>query len=112
MVTFFIHIVPTAPPVNLTVVVVDSRSLRLSWNPPPEEDQNGAVLGYSITITAVRTGTKLQYNSTSTSLTVSELHPYYTYRCRVAARTTFGMGPFTTGIEQTTGQDGIFQVQL
>ena len=109
---FFLQIVPTAPPGNLTVVVLDSRSLRLSWNPPPDEHQNGEVLGYSITVTAVRAGTKLQYNSTSTSLTVSDLHPYYTYHCRVAALTTAGMGPFTTVVEQTTEQDGMFQVIL
>ena len=109
MLTFFIRIVPTAPPGNLTVVVLDSRSLQLSWNPPPDEHQNGEVLGYNITITAVTTGTKLQYNSiTSTSLTVSDLHPYNTYRCRVAAFTTAGTGPFTTVLEQTTEQDGMF----
>ena len=100
-------LVPTASPENLTVVVLDSRSLRLSWNPLPAEHQNGEVLGYSITITAVETWTSSQYNSTSKSLTISELHPYYTYRCRVAAFNSAGVGPFTTVVEKTTDQDGM-----
>ena len=108
--TFFIQTVPTAPPGNLTVVVLDSRSLQLSWNSPPDEHQNGEVLGYSISIAAVRTGTKLQYNSTSISLIVSDLDPYSTYHCRVAAFTIAGTGPFTPVVEQTTEQDGMFQV--
>ena len=101
-------LVPTASPENLTVVVLDSRSLRLSWNPLAAEHQNGDVLGYRITITAVETGTASQYNSTSTSLTISELHPYYTYQCKVAAFNSAGVGPFTTVVEKMTDQDGMY----
>lgn len=105
-------LVPTAPPENLTVVVLDSRSLRLSWTPLPAEHQNGEVLGYSITLVAVETGTAPQHNSSSTSLTISELHPYYTYQCRVAAFNSAGMGPFTAVVEKMTDQDGMYMFQV
>ena len=101
-------LVPTAPPENLTVVVLDSRSLRLSWTPLPADHQNGEVLGYSITLVAVETGTASQHNSSSTSLTISELHPYYTYQCRVAAFNSAGIGPFTAVVEKMTDQDGMY----
>ena len=84
-------------------------SLQLFWSPPPAEHQNGEILEYRVTIVEVETGREMQYNSTPTSMTASPLHPYYSYRCRVAAVTTAGIGPFTTAVEQRTDQDGVLQ---
>ena len=39
-------------------------------------------------------------------LTVTELHPYHTYSCRVAAATSIGIGPFTPAILLETLEDG------
>ena len=39
-------------------------------------------------------------------LTVTELHPYHTYSCRVAAATRIGTGPFTPTILLETLEDG------
>ena len=104
----FSQIVPTAAPDDFTITVLDSMSLQLSWSPPPTEHRNGEILEYRIRIVEVETGREMQYNSTSTSMTASPLHPYYSYQCRVAAVTTAGIGPFTTVVEQRTDQDGTF----
>ena len=100
--------VPTAAPDDFAVTVLDSMSIQLSWSPPPTEHQNGEILEYRIRTVEVETGREMQYSSTSTSMTVSPLHPYYSDQCRVAAVTTAGIGPFTTVVEQRTYQDGAF----
>ena len=39
-------------------------------------------------------------------LTVTELNPYHTYSCRIAAATRIGIGPFTPAILLETLEDG------
>ena len=48
--------VPTSPPLNPTGVADTSRSLSLSWNPPPPGDQNGMLRHYVVNIIEVETG--------------------------------------------------------
>ncbi|XP_027765758.1 netrin receptor DCC-like, partial [Empidonax traillii] len=40
--------VPSAPPRNLSLEVVNSRSIKVSWLPPPGDSQNGFLTGYRI----------------------------------------------------------------
>lgn len=41
-------IVPGASPRNVTVVALDSRSVKVSWDPPPLETHNGLITNYII----------------------------------------------------------------
>ena len=100
--------VPTAPPQSFTVTVLGPRSLRLSWTPPPSDQQNGDILGYTVTIASVETGREEESNTTSTSYSASSLHPYYTYQCKVAAFTSVGLGPFSSVVSRRTRQAGKF----
>ena len=107
-VNYFILTVPTAPPQSFTVTVLGPQSLRLSWTPPPSNQQNGEILGYTVTVANVETGREEESNTTSTSYLASSLHPYYTYQCKVAAFTSIGLGPFSRVVSQRTRQAGKF----
>ena len=93
----FTHAVPSVPPSNVNGYVIDSTSISLSWEPPPQERQNGVVTGYLVNITEVETGNTSQLYTSSTSITLSSLHPSYTYICSIAA-VTIGPGPFSPNI--------------
>ena len=58
-----------------------------------------------VTLQETNTGTTLYYNVTDTEITVSSLHPYYSYECRIAA-VTVSMGPFSTSLTVKTKQAG------
>ena len=58
-----------------------------------------------VTLQETNTGTTLYYNVTYTEITVSSLHPYYSYGCRIAA-VTVSTGPFSTAITVLTKQAG------
>ena len=70
------------------------------------EDQNGIVREYVVNITEVSTGSTVQKVSTTNSLTLDNLHPYYTYEVVVAAR-TIENGPFSTSYSFTTAENGM-----
>ena len=86
--------VPTAPPANLTVTAVTSRTATLSWDPPPYERQNGVIRKYMLTVNRSDTSSFTVLNATMTELTVENLFPFRTYLFTVAAQTT-ELGPFT-----------------
>ena len=69
------------------------------------EDQNGIVREYVVNITEMNTGSTIQKLSTTNSLTVENLHPYYTYVVIVAAY-TIESGPYSTSFLFTTAEHG------
>ena len=96
---------PASPPQNLTVTPIDSRSVHLSWSPPPREHHNGIIRQFWINITEADTGRKTQMTSLGTSLSVPSLHPFYIYWFSVAAYTV-DLGPFTEPLMLQMPQDG------
>ena len=83
-----------------------STSLRISWLPPPVEDQNGIITAYNITY--VTNGESEIMNSTSDSAQFIELTgllKFRTYNISVAASTRVGIGPSET-VTVTTDTDG------
>ena len=105
---YFVDSGPSAAPQSFTVTVQSSRSLLLTWTPPPEGNRGGAIQGYRIIIVEVETRRQLQY-STGQSVTryqASMLHPYYNYQCKVAVYNSAGTGPYTSVVSRTTLEDG------
>ena len=90
---------------NVSVVTVTSTTIKLSWLPPPSNSHNGIIRSYVVTLQETNTGTTLYYNVTDTEITVSSLHPYYSYECRIAA-VTVSTGPFSTALTVITKQAG------
>ena len=42
------HTAPSAPPRNVDVHAKSSTSIEVSWSPPPDDDQNGIIIGYQL----------------------------------------------------------------
>ena len=84
---------PSGPPLGLSAVAQDSRTLELSWGPPAEENRNGIVRKYNITVlTRDGDGETRSITTMQTRETVPNLHPHYTYVCTVLA-ITVSAGP-------------------
>lgn len=98
-------LVPSGSPQNLVVVAESSRSLRLTWEPPFEENRNGLIISYTVFIVA-DDGTSLELMATGTSIVATNLRPFTTYTCSVAASTSVGRGPSTPTFLFTTPEDG------
>lgn len=103
-----VHTAPALAPIGLRVISQTSSSLTLAWMAPPLERQNGLITGYSVNVTNTDTGVSMLLSSTgnSNSITVTQLSPYTSYLCSVAAQTIVGQGPYTSPITVTTGEDG------
>ena len=97
---------PSAAPENVLVVSVSSSSLTLSWDPLPTEEQNGIIRHYSVNITEEDTGMLLLKTTTIESITLNNLHPYYTYSVQVSA-STIDDGPSSLPVLVTTSEDGM-----
>ena len=64
----------------------------MQWTPPQPDLQNGVIQHYSVQLVDAQTNQVQQYTSTQHSITISNLHPYYTYTCTVTA-VTVAPGP-------------------
>ena len=80
----------------MTVVpyLVTATLLSLTWQPPAFESRNGIIQQYVIEMVEVNTGRVLTTISNTTDITVGNLHPFYTYKCRIAAETV-QVGPYS-----------------
>lgn len=79
-------------PVSLEVVSSTSTSLTLSWSPPPGDQLNGLLRHYLVIIEEVDSQMNTTLTSISPQLTLSDLHPFYTYRIAVCP-VTVDTGP-------------------
>jgi len=64
-----------------------------------------------VNFTASETGEGFELSTTLNQLTVSSLHPHWTYIFTVAAETSVGVGPPSMAVTATTPEDGK-EVQL
>ena len=69
-------------------------SIQLTWDPPPLYQQNGFITSYFLNITERETGLVFTRSTTDLQISLTNLHPYYVYECRVAA-VTVAQGPYT-----------------
>ena len=95
---------PSAPPQNVRATSVSSSAVTITWSPPDVDSQNGVIRGYIVYVQEIETQTITAYNTTTTSLALSSLHPYYQYQFYVGA-VTVENGPFGYATVQTE-QDG------
>ena len=78
------------------------------WTEPPIDAHNGIILSYNIILMVTNTMDTLSVNTTSTSVNITGLHPFYTYSLRVASMTIYGAGPYSDDVLVTTPEDGKF----
>ncbi|KAL1007687.1 hypothetical protein UPYG_G00090230 [Umbra pygmaea] len=89
--------VPSAPPQNVTLEVLNSKSIMVRWQPPPPGTQNGKITGYKI---RYRKGTRKSEAAETTGGTqlfqlIDDLERGTEYTFRVSAVTVNGSGPAT-----------------
>ena len=86
-----------------------STLITLRWSPIPSDHINGIVRFYLVDVTEVVTNTSWSFHAVQTHINVGPLHPYYTYRCRVAGFTV-GLGPYSMFFYINSGEACEFQV--
>ena len=114
-------LVPSMSPQNISVSIVSSQSVQLSWEPPLIIEQNGILLQYHVIVMETQilyldNGTVISqmgmnfnrtYNvSEGRTQLIDMLHPSYNYTVRIAAATVVGIGPFSDPITVMTLEDG------
>ena len=87
--------VPTGPPQDVVANSTDPSTLSISWAAPPEEQQNGLIQIYNISIIEIETMTFFQFITMEESIEIPDLHPYYSYSYSVSAVTEVGEGPYS-----------------
>ena len=105
--TFLIVLVPSGPVQDINTTVLSSEEAVISWNAPDVAEQNGIITGYVINITHANTGQSFQRMSSSNELFLTDLQPFTTYTCRIAARTSMGVGPYSFAVSFLTEETGM-----
>ncbi|KAG5675348.1 hypothetical protein PVAND_005258 [Polypedilum vanderplanki] len=93
--------VPTAPPSNVQVGMLNLTSGVVRWNPPPQQDHNGILLGYKIQVKAgnsTKILAQMTLNATTLSVGLHNLTTGATYNVRVVAYTRVGAGPYSKSV--------------
>ena len=97
---------PTRPPRQFGGVAHSPSTLVLTWNPPAVQYHNGVIRGYKVNISEIGTDVFQHFDTPITSIVVPSLHPFYNYRCTVAAYTV-DVGPYTPFLQIQMPTDGI-----
>lgn len=101
---------------------MDSTSLRLTWTPPLEANQNGVLIAYKISYTKISLGNAVPFDS-QTYMTIEvdaskrthdigNLDKWTVYELKMAASTIKGDGPWSTPVSAQTDEDGELQFDI
>ena len=101
---------PSSPPLLITVEEISSTLFCLSWDPPPQPEQNGEIIGYNVSVTNFYTGAQIIIFTPINSTEIASLRPFTPYLYAVAAVTAAGIGPYSVSSILTTDEAGTVQV--
>ncbi|NXF72695.1 DCC protein, partial [Sclerurus mexicanus] len=105
--------VPSAMPQNVSLEVVNSRSIKLSWQPPPPGTHNGLLTGYRIRQrTAGRRGDSESLEPTNLWYLFTGLDKGTQYSFQVSAMTVNGTGPPSDWISVETPENDLDESQV
>nr|XP_055070582.1 neogenin 1a isoform X2 [Misgurnus anguillicaudatus] len=106
--------VPSAPPQNLSVEVLNSKSIMVRWNPPATDAQNGEIIGYKIRYR--KSGRKTEAAEITSGSQLSQLieglQRGTEYMVRVSAITVNGTGPATEWISAETFESDLDETKV
>ena len=80
------------------------RRVTLSWTSPLRIDQNGEIMGYSLTCNSSDrsvSGLNIIQMSPSTTFTINDVVPFTRYTCRLSSINEVGEGPSTMCLFET-----------
>ena len=99
-------LVPSSPPMNLSLVSSDSWFIVVEWKPVPKGYENGVIKGYRLVYSAKDYGGSVSVADESiyseNTAVISGLEFATFYSIRVAAFTSVGSGNFSESIEVRT----------
>ncbi|XP_051981424.1 netrin receptor DCC-like isoform X1 [Xyrauchen texanus] len=105
--------VPNAPPQNISLEVVYSRSIKVSWQPPPPNTQNGFITGYKIRHRKTgRRGEQEAIEPNNLWYLFTGLEKGSQYSFQVAAMTVNGTGPNSDWITAETPENDLDETQV
>lgn len=102
---------PSLSPGNVMVTKIGSTFVEVVWSEPDLSGHNGVIRSYTLLINELQGDTSFNLTSTSTQVTVTNLHPFYMYSISVAAVTT-SPGPYSIQVAVTTLQDGMYVLYI
>lgn len=86
----------------MKITNLDPRTVFLTWDPPPPEDHNGIITGYTVQVFDVENSRTSEVETTETGITRSGLKHGQKYTFSVAAKTVIGRGPFSDSVSIIT----------
>ena len=89
---FLICVAPSGEPTSFEASVINETAIFLSWEPPLRESRNGIIRQYMIELETAELQESITITSMETNITITNLHPYTLYECKVAAE-TISVGP-------------------
>ncbi|XP_058262226.1 protein sidekick-2 isoform X1 [Hemibagrus wyckioides] len=99
---------PSAPPQNVIASGRTNSSIMIQWQPPPENQQNGALRGYIIRYRLTGLPVDIQYKNISnpevTNLLLEDLIIWTNYEIEVAAYNGAGLGVYSHKVTEWTLQ--------
>ncbi len=78
----------------MTVIEVGTDYADISWSPPRDDLHNGVIRHYYVQLTTEITNITKIVSTVSTSIFITDLHPYTEYSVRIAGHTT-RTGPYS-----------------
>jgi hypothetical protein len=106
-------IVPSAAPQAVSgMPYKDSRSVKVTWKPPPKDQQNGEIKGYKIFYVKYdpsqtdQDATSVSVDAENQELVLGKLEIFTEYKIWVLAFTSVGDGPISQPIRVWTNEDG------
>ena len=98
---------PNAPPSNVKGHNTSSTSILVQWGDVPPADQNGIILRYTVTYTALPDGSPQPkvVNAPTTETTLTGLNEYTNYSITVFASTSKGNGNVSAPTTVITDED-------
>ncbi|XP_072156554.1 roundabout homolog 1 isoform X2 [Bemisia tabaci] len=93
--------VPSAPPDNVQVGMLNMTSAYVRWAAPPPQHHNGMLVGYKIQVKGTNNSkilAQMTLNSSTTSVQLTNLTTGGSYMIRVVAYTRVGQGPYSTPV--------------
>ena len=109
------HAVPGAPPQLVKAYAESSTSIRVVWQPPPENKRNGRITYYKIFVVP---DSRPDSEAAEIDITkdpdsareyvIDELRKYSEYRVWMLAGTQIGDGPASPAVVVKTDEDGAY----
>ncbi|KAM8828630.1 netrin receptor DCC isoform 3-T3 [Spinachia spinachia] len=105
--------VPSAPPQNITLEVILSRSIKVSWQPPPPSAQNGVISAYKIKYRKTgRRGDQEAIEPNNFWFLFTGLEKGSQYSFQVTAMTANGTGPPSDWYTAETPENDLDESQV